>query len=193
MNLSANLSKNVFEIASGGLKRIGVYRKRSAKNNKWSSILGGANCLLNRETANRLDGYTDSCDYFAQLVQRAREVFPCLRKTATFIIANMVDHEIATEILQSLRSCNSVVCRQIVSHYLYTQVFSRLHDHLDGFRMGAFHHHDVSRPSFRHDFCLKPAAVHGLEVGDNRDPRELRAKGVDTVHPFGNNERGSCF
>ena len=99
MDLLTDEAKFIFQVARCSFERIGVNCEGSTQNNERSAIFGCTDGLLNRETTNGLNRYLDSSDNLAQLIERAWALLSRRRETSTLIVTNMMNDEIAAEIL----------------------------------------------------------------------------------------------
>ena len=105
----------------------------------------------------------------------------------------MVDDVVATERLEAACVVDLVGAAQVVAHDLDVLVAGRLDDALDGFLVGARHHHHVRRAGPGHHLGFQVAAIHGLEIGYDRRAGEALAKGAHAVEPFGEDQRRAGF
>ena len=105
----------------------------------------------------------------------------------------MVDDEITPQVFAELGAGDHVGAAQVIAHHLDAMVPAGLHDDLEGFLVGAGHHHHVGSSRLGHHLRLEVAAVHRLQVGHDRDVRESLTQGADAVQTLGQDERGACF
>jgi len=108
---------------------------------------------------------------------------------AALVVADVMDHEIAAEVLDELRAGDHVGATEVVAHDLHAVVAAGLDDALEGFLVGAGHDDDVGRAGLGHHLGLEVAAVHRLQVSDDWDLREALAQGAHAVQPLGEDER----
>src|ERR1700733_12148608 len=116
MNLVANQTELVFEIA-----RVAA-NEGSAQNDQARSEFGGADRLLNGKTAYRLDRHFHGGNDLSQLIERAGIWLPHRRKATAFVVADVVDDEIATKILQPFCGCDPIIGTEIITHNLHTEI-----------------------------------------------------------------------
>ena len=67
---------------------------------------------------------------------------------------------------------DAVVGGEVVAHHLDAEVAAGVDDAPDRRLVRAAHHHDEAGAGLRHHLRLEVAAVHRLQVGDDRDDRE---------------------
>ena len=109
--------------------------------------------------------------------------------TAAFIIANVVNDEVAAQILKPSRAGDHVVASQVVAHHFDAEVAAGLHNAADRFLVGPGHHHDMRGASLGHQLGFQVAAVHGFQVGHDGRLRKPLSQGANAVHAFGDNQR----
>ena len=187
MNPIANQTELVFEIAWV------TANEGSAENNQARSEFGSADRLFGRKTANRLDGHLHRRDDFSQLIERTGIWVTHCGKAAAFIVADMVNDEIAAKILQPFCGCDPVFGSDIVTHDLHTQILCGVHHGLDGLWMSTLHDYDMGCARACCDLSLKPAAIHAFEIGHDGNAGKLSAQSTDAVHSFRNDEGSTCL
>ena len=193
MDLLADEAQGGLEVARGGLEGVGIDRERSAEDDERGAVFRATYRLFEGEATDGLDGYVDCLNDFAELVHRAGHAETAGGDTAAFIVADMVDDEIAAQVFAELGAGDHVGAAEVIAHDLDAMVTAGLHDYLKGFFVGTGHHHHVGGASLRHHFCFKVAAIHRFQVGHDRDVREGLTQGADAVETLGQDERGSCF
>ena len=140
-----------------------------------------------------MDGDIDSLDDFAELIHRAGHAESASSDAPAFVVADVVDDEIAAQVFAELGAGDHVGAAEVITHDLDAMVASGLHNDLQGFFVGAGHHHHVGGAGLGHHLRLKVAAVHRLKVGHDWDVRESLTQGADAVEAFGQNKRRACF
>jgi len=104
-----------------------------------------------------------------------------------------VNDVIAAEFLQLFRSVYRIRHRHVVAHDLSTEIAACAYHKLDCLGMSLSHHHEQTSPGLHHDFSFEPAAVHCLEIGDNRYARVAITQLPYRSHALGNDKRGAHF
>src|SRR5882757_6990069 len=184
MNSVANLAELVFEIVGNWI----ALDEGSAQNNQARSKFRSADRLLHRKTSHRLDRHLHRCHDLSQLIERAGIWFSHRRETAAFIVADMVDDVIASQILQPFCGCDPVIGSEIVTHHFQTEILRGLHHRFNRLRMSTLHNHDMRSPRLCGHLGISPAAIHGFQVCHDGNAGKLCAQSTNTVHSFGNDE-----
>jgi len=185
----ADEAQGGFEVARGGLEGVGVDRERSPEHDERGAVFRTAHGLFEREPADGLDGDVDRLDDLAELVQRAGHAEPAGGDAAAFVVADVVDDEIAAKVLAELGAGDHVGAAEVVAHDLRTMVTAGLHDDLESFFVGAGHDDHVGGACLGHHLRLEVAAVHRLEVGHNGRPGEGLPQRPHTVQALGEDQR----
>ena len=136
MNLPANQPENRFQISRGSFKGISIDRQGSTKNDKRSAEVWRANRLLNRKATDCLDRNLNGAHNFSQLIERARARMASSSKAPAFVIADVVDHKIAPEVLKALGRGHFIFSTEIVAHDFDAEVASGFDNRLDGLQDG---------------------------------------------------------
>ena len=103
-------------------------------------------------------------------------------------VADVVDDEIATEILESACGGDHVARGQIVTHDLDIEVPPGLHHAPDGFLMGPLHHDHVGGTGPGHHLGLEIASVHCFQIRDNRHIRKSLTETADRPESLGEDQ-----
>src|SRR6266700_3010907 len=193
MDAIADQPQHRFEISRGCLEGFGIDGERCAENHERRSIFRGADGLFDGEAPHSLDRNANRVDDFAQLIERAWYRFACCRQAPALIVPDVMNDEVATEILEPPGGCEFVFGSQVVAHDLYAEIPSRLHNHFHGLGVGALHHHDVRGSGLGHQLRFQPSAVHRFEVRHNGNAGKFGPQGANPIHAFSDDERGPGF
>src|ERR1700678_625141 len=102
MNSIANQAELILETAGTSRGWVCV-NKGSAQNHQASSEFGSGNRLFHRKTAHSLHRHLYRSNHFSQLIERAW-IWPSHRReAAAFVVPDMMNDEVAAQILQPLR------------------------------------------------------------------------------------------
>ena len=96
----ADQPQRAFEVAAGGLERVGVDRQRRAEHDQRRAVLGRADRLLERQPADGLHGDAHRLHHFAELVERAGHALAAGGDAAALVVADVVDDEVAAEVFE---------------------------------------------------------------------------------------------
>lgn len=110
-----------------------------------------------------------------------------------FVVADMVDHIVAAQVLQKLGTLHHVGADHVVPHYLAAEIGTGLDHALDGFGMCPRHDDHMRCSRLGHHFGLQVAAIHGLEIGDNRGVGEGLSQGADPMQSFRQDQGSARF
>ena len=97
------------------------------------------------------------------------------------------------EVLHPARARHPIVGREVVAHHLDPEVASGLDDAADRRLVRTPHHHDLVGAGLGHHLGLEVAAVHGLQVGDDRVIRKPRPQRLDRAQAVSQEERRAGF
>ena len=105
----------------------------------------------------------------------------------------MVDDVVAAEVLEPLGARDHVFADHVVAHDADAEIGPGLDDALDRLGMGPRHHDDMRRAGLGHHLRLEIAAVHRLQIGDDRHPGKGLPQGADAMEPLGEDQRRPCL
>ena len=108
---------------------------------------------------------------------------------ASLVEADVVDDEVDAESFHPARAGDAVGRGQVVAHHLHAVFLSRLDRLADRRLVRAPHDHDEVGARLRHHLGLQVAAVHDLEVGDDRMIGKAGAQPLDAADAMREDER----
>ena len=190
---AADFAEDGFDIAAGGAEGVAIDGEGGTDDDEGSAVERALDGLFEGEPADGLDGDGDGGNDLAELVEGAGHAVACGGDAAAFVVADVVDDEVAAEVLEFAGSGDHVWAGHVVAHDLDAEVAAGFDDAFDGFGVGAGHDDDVGGTGFGHHFCFEVATVHGFEVCDDGDAWEGVAEGADPVEPFGEEEGSTGF
>ena len=189
MDCLADHSERSFQVTIGGLEGVGIDRQRGAEHDQRGTVSRTGDCLFEREPAHRLHRHLHGSDHLAQLVERAGHPVAGRSDAAAFVVADVMDHVVAAEILQPLGPGDHVGADHVVAHHLAAQISAGLHHALDRLLMGPGHHDHVGGAGLGHHFGLQIAAVHRLEISHDRHVGKRGSQRPHAVQALGEDQR----
>ncbi len=181
-------SQSAFQIAFSRPKAVGVDGQWSTQDHQRRAILWCSHRLLDRQTANGLDGNSHSLHDLAQLIQRTGTRAAACDNPPTLIVPDVMDDKVAAEILKPLRGCHHVRSSKVVAHDLDAEILASFDDNFDRFGVGSFHHNHVSSPCLRHHLSLEPPTVHRLEISYDRNIGKSFAQSTYSIHALSDDQ-----
>lgn len=149
--------------------------------------------LFEGESPNGLHWDGDGFDNFAELIERVGHALTGGGDAASFVVADVVDDVVAAEIFEEFCSCDHVGAAEVVAHDFDSVVYSGLDDTLDCFFMRARHDDDVRGSAFGHHLGFEVAAIHCLQVGDDRSVGKGLPEFANAMKSFGEDERSASL
>jgi len=189
----ADESQGSFEIAVGGAKGVGVNGERGTQYDQRSPVGRAFHRLFQGEASDGLNRYRYGIDDFAELVEGIWHSIAPGGDSPAFVISDMVDDEVATEILESSGRRHHIRSGQIISHDLDPEIPSRLDHTFDCLFVRAFHYHHMSGSCPGHHFGFEIAAVHRFQIRHNGDTGEALPESPHPAKSLGEDEGGSGF
>ena len=144
--------------------------------------------LLDRESADRLHRHVDGRDDRIQFGHRAEAL-----DHAALVEADVVNHDVDAEIRQPLRVGDAVLGAEVVAHHLAVEIAARVDDAPDRRFVRASHDDHEARAGLGHHLRFEIAAIHRLQIGDDRMIRKPLVKRLDGVEAFGEEQRRARF
>ena len=133
-------------------------------------------------------GTSHGRDHRVEFVHRAEAL-----DHAALVEADVVNHHVDAERRQPLRVGDAVVGAEVVAHHLAVEVAARVDDAADRRLVRASHDDHEARAGLGHHLRFEIAAVHRLQVGDDRMIRKLLVERLDGVEAFGEQQRRARF
>ena len=123
-----------------------------------------------------------------QLVERAQTA-----DHGPLVEADVVDDDVDAKPLHPSRALDAIVGAEIVPHHPDVEIAAGLDDAPDGRFVRAAHDDHEVGARLGHHLGLEISAVHRLQIGHDRMSREARAKLLDGMKPFGEEQRCAGF
>ena len=135
---------------------------------------GQAMACCDGQPADRLHRHVDGGDHGVELVHRAQAL-----DQAALVVADVVDDHVDAERRQPAGVGDAIVGQHVVAHHLDAEVAAGVDDAADRRLVGAAHDDHEAGAGLGHHLGLEVAAVHDLQVGDDRVGREALVQRLD--------------
>src|SRR5690606_4695455 len=113
--------------------------------------------------------------------------------SSSFIVSNMVDDIITSEIFQSPGTSNHIMTAQVIPHDFHSKILPCLNYAFDALFMCTRHDNHVGGTRFSHHFCFQVASVHGFQIGHDGSVRKCLSEFAYTVQPLCQDQRSAGF
>jgi hypothetical protein len=127
------------------------------------------------------------------LIERTGHSLASGRIPSSFVVTDVVDHEITAQVFEPLCPGDHVLADHLVSHHFATEIRTSFDHTASGFFMSSRHDNDVSRTGLGHHLGFQVAAIHGFEIGNDGRVREFSPQRADAVKSLGKNQRRARF
>src|SRR5690606_29237438 len=127
--------KRFFQIAISGLECISINGQWRAQNDQRCSVVRALDGLFQGESAHSLNGNGYRFDHLTQLIQGIGHPKSSGRYSSSFIVSNMVDDIITSEIFQSPGTSNHIRTAQVIPHDFHSKILPCLNHAFDGLFM----------------------------------------------------------